>query len=308
MLKNEKVVLIGGAHVDIVGTPLKNVDYNSKNHGTVRLNPGGVAFNIAVNLTKLDVEVSLISVLCDDVRGKIIRSSCENSNISTEESLVLDNSTTPSFMCITNTEGEIKSAISDTGLYEKIEPSFLKDKLKFINSNTVCVLDGNLSKAAIEYLVKNVKIPVFIDPVSVDHCSKVMDSIGYANTIKPNKIEAETLSNIAIKNCEDIEIAGEYFLNKGVQQVFISLDEDGLFFANEKCRGFIKYIPETIKNTNGAGDAMTAGLVYGYLKCMRIEQAAKFSVAIACANLETYNTINENLTIEKVNNILEKIK
>jgi len=284
------------------------VDYNSKNHGTVRINPGGVAFNIAVNLTKLDVDVSLISVLCNDVRGKIIKSSCENNDISIDESLFLEKSTTPSFMCITNAEGEIKSAISDTGLYEKIEPSFLKDKLRFINSNTICVLDGNLSKAAIEYLVKNVEVPVFIDPVSVDHCSKVMDSIGYANTIKPNKIEAETLSNISIKNSEDIEIASEYFLKKGVHQVFISLDEDGVFFADKRSRGFIKYLPETIKNTNGAGDAMTAGLVYGYLKGLSIEQTAKFSVAIACANLETYDTVNENLDIEKANNILEKIK
>lgn len=46
---------------------------------------------------------------------------------------------------------------------------------------------------------------------------KIKDIIGRFNTIKPNKLEAEILSGIEIKNEEDLHECAKYFLNKGVK-------------------------------------------------------------------------------------------
>ncbi len=99
--------------------------------------------------------------------------------------------------------------------------------------------------------------------------------------VKPNKIEAEIISSIKIKDMNDIEKVCDYFIDIGVKEVFISLAEDGICYASDGIFDIIKQKPKTIVNTNGAGDSMMAGLLYGELAGYSIEDKAKLATAIA---------------------------
>ena len=57
-----KICVIGGANIDITGKAAFKFIYGDSNPGTVRLSLGGVARNIAHNLTLLGDEVNLLTI------------------------------------------------------------------------------------------------------------------------------------------------------------------------------------------------------------------------------------------------------
>ena len=56
--------------------------------------------------------------------------------------------------------------------------------------------------------------------------------IKYFHTIKPNRYEAEIMCGFEINNEEDLRRAGKYFIDLGIKNVFITLDEDGIYYNN----------------------------------------------------------------------------
>jgi bifunctional ADP-heptose synthase (sugar kinase/adenylyltransferase) len=61
-----EVVVIGSSVMDLIGRPLSALHPGSSAPGLVRLSPGGVARNVAENLARLGVGVSLITAVGDD--------------------------------------------------------------------------------------------------------------------------------------------------------------------------------------------------------------------------------------------------
>jgi len=245
-----KAILIGGAHIDIAGTPLHKLRKGEKNHGSVTFTAGGVAFNTARYLSRLGIEPSLISLICDDTHAEIVKSACAKHNIDISHSLKLSGCDTPKYLYISDVDGDTYFGISDIKMYEKITPEFLQTKINLINKYSLCYIDANLSREALEFLMNNVTIPVVIDPVSPDHCVKLQDIIHKAYAIKPNEKELKALCGISPDTEKDMQAASEYFLSKGVKEVYISLGERGLFYGNRDASGHIAPHVENIINTN----------------------------------------------------------
>src|SRR3989304_9576276 len=63
------VVVIGSAVMDVIGRPLTALLPRSSAPGELRMSPGGVARNVAENLARLGVEVTLITAVGGDPPG-----------------------------------------------------------------------------------------------------------------------------------------------------------------------------------------------------------------------------------------------
>ena len=297
------IILIGGAHIDIGGAPQHPLRKGEKNYGKVTLKAGGVAFNVAYNLSRLSIKPQLISLICDDANASIVLDACTDNNIDISNSIKLQNKETPKYLYILDYMGDTNMGISDMELYNEITPEFLQTKLDLINSYKLCFIDGNLPFESLKFLLKNVKVPTAVDPVSVDHCKKLKSIIHLAYAIKPNEKEMEELSGTG-----DIKKAKDYFLNKGVKEVFFSLGEKGLYYADSKSSGRIVHPVEHIANTNGAGDAMTAGLIYGKINGFSLHDTAKAGVAAACISLQSSPETGSLLSVNKLKAKMEEIK
>ncbi|MEA4820923.1 MAG: PfkB family carbohydrate kinase, partial [Erysipelotrichales bacterium] len=57
------IYVIGGANIDIQGTPFEKLKYKDSNPGIISYSFGGVARNVAENLARLGDNVNFISVL-----------------------------------------------------------------------------------------------------------------------------------------------------------------------------------------------------------------------------------------------------
>ena len=297
--------IIGGANIDIIGTPYYNLNPNDSTPGKSTLALGGVARNIADNLSRLGVNIEFITVLGNDSYSSKIQDSCNELNISLKHSLIMPDERTSTYLCINNELGEMQLAISDMEIYKYITPSYLKDKIELINAGSACVLDTNIPQESLEYIMDNARIPIFLDTVSTKKTEKIKDSIRNIHTLKPNIIEAEILSNMKIHTTEDLEKATDLILKKGIERLFVSLGEKGVYYTDGIRRGRILPIPVEVINTTGAGDSYIAALVWAHLNDYNIEKSAKAGLAASSICIQSHMTVSEHMSAETIKNLIK---
>lgn len=304
--KNEDfVTVIGGVNIDIIGFPNSKLVPNDSNPGRVKITLGGVGRNIAENLVKLGVPTKLISAIGADEYGKMVLEESRKIGLDIQDTFIFKEHPTSIYMAVLDEEGDMNVAINHMENFDKITIEHIKEKNHIIEKSKACVIDTNIPKDVIEYILTNNKNTVFfLDTVSTKKIMKVKDLIGYFHTIKPNKIEAETLSGIKINNEQDLEVCSEYFLNLGVKRVFISLGDKGLYYNDSINKRYIPAHKINVANATGAGDAFVAALVYCYYNNFDIDYSARFAMAASVLALSHEDTINPNMSVENVKDII----
>lgn len=303
------VSIVGGINIDIQGFPNNDLILKDSNPGEVRISFGGVGRNIGENLVKLGIDTKLISAVGDDVYGRKILEESRLINLNMEESLVLSQHATSTYLSILDGNGDMMVAIAHMDIINKISVDFIKNKKNIIENSKICIIDTNIPKETIEYILTNYKgVDFFLDTVSTTKAKKIKDMIGYFHTIKPNKIEAEMLSDIKINNETDLKSTANYFLLRGVKRVFISLGEDGMYYDDGVNFSHIRSSKIHVVNATGAGDACLAALAYSHYNGFDIGLSARFSMCSAILALSHENTINPNISVENINKKMKEIK
>lgn len=307
ILRNNKYVcVIGGANIDIIGTPKAGLSKNDSSPGKISKSLGGVARNIAENLSKLDIKVELMTVLGDDDYSNLIQQNCRENNISILNSQILPNSKTSTYICINDENGEMQYAISDMEIYEKLNEDYLSRKLNIINNASACVVDTNIPEKSLEYIMDNVKCPIFLDTVSNKKTEKVCNKLRNIYTIKPNINEAEILSGVNINNIDDLDLIYKKLLSKGIERVFISMGNKGVYYSDKDNRGIISPCKNVkVVNTTGAGDTFVAALVWAYMNNYSIEYSAKAGIAASSICVASKGTVSQEISPDKIKNIIE---
>ena len=295
------IAIVGGTNVDIQGFPKNELRFKDSNIGNVKISLGGVGRNIGENLVRLGVNTKLISIIGDDPYGNMILESSREIGLDMDNTLVLEKENTSVYLSILNEIGDMEIAISSMDIYDKMDIDFIKDHKELIENAKLCIIDTNVPKETIEYIINNFKGPdLFLDTVSSAKTKKVKDLIGHFHTIKPNKLEVEILTGIKIEKEEDLIKATNYLHDKGVDRVFITLGEEGVFYSDGRTMDH-KITPKVqIINATGAGDAFIAALAYGYVNHIKIEEVVDIAIYASVVALSHENTINPKMSIEEI--------
>ena len=292
------VTVIGGVNIDIGGWPDGSVRMRDSNPGVVRSSLGGVGRNIAHNLALLGVETCLLTVYGNDENARRIRESCRALGIDDHLSPIIPGSRTSSYLFLTDGQGDMALAVNDMGIYRHLTPAVLADRLEEINRSAAVVLETNLPQESIEFLAEHCTAPLFADPVSEAKCGKLKNCLGRLHTLKPNRLEAEELSGVSITDEESLHRAARTLLDRGVQQLFLSLGAEGVLAAEPGCMVKLPVIPTQIVNTTGAGDAMMAAVVRAFLLGRSLEDAAREGLCASSIAMESTETINPAMSPE----------
>lgn len=291
---NEPYILVFGVSVcDIIGFTYQNYRAQDSNPGRVRISFGGVCRNIAENMSRLHVNTKFISIIGDDEKGKRILNAAKDIELDMSDSLVVKGETTPTYMAILNEHGEMESAIVDMKITDRVTEEFIDSKANVIENAEYMVVDTD-NPAILEYLLKTFhdKTRFMLDPVSATKVARIKHLIPYFNTIKPNRLEAEVLCGFEIKTKEQVRKAGQYFRDLGVQNVFISLDADGIYYNDGCNEGIIKVNQVQVVNVTGAGDSCVAGLGYGFMNDLSIVDTVKYAIAMSAITISHEDTIH----------------
>ncbi|SHJ68906.1 carbohydrate kinase family protein [Tepidibacter formicigenes] len=308
-INNQPYILVFGASVvDIIGFSSSNYKPCDSTPGNIKISFGGVCRNIAENMARVGVNTKFISILGNDSKGRNMLEHSKLIGYDMSDSLILENGGTPTYMAILNENGEMVSAIADMKSIDEMNFEFINSKSDIITNAEFTCLDAD-DPENLEYILTKFKgkTKFILDPISATKAKNIRHLIKYFHTIKPNRHEAEVLAGFKINNDEDLKKAANYFLELGVKNVFISLDEDGIYYRNELKSGKIKACNVTVKNVTGAGDSFVAGLGYGYMKGMCIEETVKFAIAMSVITISHEETINPNMSYEFVEKTIESI-
>lgn len=303
------ILVFGSSVVDMFGFCRSNYRSHDSIPGRVKISFGGVSRNIAENMARVNLNTKFISIIGDDEVGRSILEHSETIGYNMKDSLILKKGSTPTYMAILDECGEMVSAVADMDSIKEMSPEFIDSKGETIRRSQFTFLDAD-DPEILEYIMKTYYgVTYFIlDPISATKAEKVKHLIKYFHTIKPNRHEAEVLSGMKIKTRDDLTKVGEYFLSLGIKNVFISLDEDGIFYMNKDENGWIKASKAVVKNVTGAGDSFVAGLGYSYMNELSMEDTVKFSIAMSLITISHEETINPNMSLELVKETLKHIE
>lgn len=285
------VAVVGGVNVDIGGRSFGELVSGDSNPGAVTMSLGGVGRNIAHNLALLGTKVTLLTAFGEDVYGRRIADSCTELGIDMSHALRIPGATTSTYLYIAAPSGEMAMALSDMVVCQAITPAYLEEKLPVLQRAEAVVADANLPAQTLAYLAAHCGSPLFCDPVSTTKAAKLLPILDKLHTLKPNRLEAELLTGMPVKNQEDAAKAAAALLNKGVRRVFLSMGGSGVYAATRERQLWLPTLPGKIVNTTGCGDAFMAALVWAYLRSADLEQTALAGLAAGAIAMESEETI-----------------
>jgi len=307
MIDNNYILVIGSANIDIHGLSSANIVLEESNEGKISICCGGVGRNISENLAKIGEKVTLVTSLGDDYFSSIIKSNCAENNIDSSYSAQGKNVNSSSYLAIMDVTGNMKLALADMSLSDNIlTPKYLKSIDSVIANSKVIVTDAGLRRDVLEYIFTNYGHKrIFHDPASIKKASHVKGLTKYLDTLKVNSNEASYLSDIEINDKDDIIAAANFFLNEGVDNIFITCGSDGVYYGSKSSGILYIEAPKVdIVNVTGAGDCFTAGVVYGFVNGYTIEDTAKFATAMVSVNLQNSSTVSPYTSMDEIKKYL----
>lgn len=290
------ISVIGGANVDLSATLFDSFIAADSNPGKVDIGYGGVARNIAHNLSLLGCRVQLLTAFGGDLFGNLLHDHCKQQGIDVHLSAVAEGLRTGTYLCINNHGGEMIAAVADTEAVSVITPEWLEKRAGEINQSDFVVADTNISEAAIRYLMENVTVPLLIDGVSTTKSHRVMNALAkcklpYLHTLKLNQKEAVALTGEA-----SYALAAQRLIDLGVAHVYVTLGSEGVYCRSAAEEWLYPALPiAEVVNTTGAGDAFLAGVVYALTKGLAFPQTAQYGLMAARATLMSVKAVNPEI-------------
>ena len=305
----ESYVLVLGVSVyDIFGFTNNNYREKDSNPGTVSVSFGGVCRNIAENAARVGLKTKFITIVGDDEKGKSLLEDAKAKNIDVDDVCIVPGGSTPTYMAILDEHGEMRSAIVDMKIADQMTTEFIDSKADIIKNAEYMVLDVDNPVILEHILTKYAGCTKFIiDAVSASKVLSVKHLIKNLYSFKPNRHEAEVLCGFPIQSMDDIMKAGSYFRELGIENIFISLDADGIYYNTGLEEGIIKAKQIPVVNVTGAGDSCVAGLLYGYMNQLSVREMIKYSIAISAITISHPKTIHPDLCDELVKQYIDEL-
>lgn len=263
---------------------------------------GGKGINVSRVLNRMGVSSEALGFI-GGFTGDYIVDQLQKENISTNF-VQVEEDTRINVKVKADTETELNAngpVISEEKFAE------LKQKISELTSEDLLVLAGSipstLPKTTYEELVEichknNVS---FVVDAEGELLNKVLPYNPFL--IKPNHHELGELFDTTITSVEEVVPYAKKLLERGAQNVIVSLAGDGAVLVNEH-ETIISTVPKgELKSSVGAGDSMVAGFLAKYQETQDIREAFRYSVASGSATAFSIGLC----TKEKVESLLPQV-
>jgi pseudouridine kinase len=297
------VVVLGAATMDIKGRTLNPLNPGTSNRGHIRLSLGGAARNVAENLARLGVPTSLLTAVGDDAFGMEIVQRTAAAGVDTSGFLVLPDQRSATYTAILDDTGRMVVSVDDMHICEALTPQYVRVHAGLLRRARMIVLDANLSPrslSAVLAVAKQAKVPVCVDPVSMELAERVKPHLCDYAIVTPNGHEAAVLCDSPVNTLAQAALAARKLVACGVRIVVITLGQEGLFYATAQTQGHIPATRCPVVDATGAGDALTAGVVYGLVNDLPLDECMRLGVSAAAITLASAESVSPEMSLERV--------
>ncbi|RJP52807.1 MAG: ribokinase [Anaerolineaceae bacterium] len=299
------LLLLGSSSLDIVGRLDSDLQPGTSNPARIRTSYGGVARNVAENLARLGQPVKLVSVVGKDRSGDELLEYTASAGVDVSAVLRTDLYPTGFYMGVLDPRARLRFAVDDLRVMSELTPEYLQQNSHLFKEASLVFVDGNLPVTTLKMavsLARKAKIPICADPASTVLAERLRPHLGRLHLVTPNVSEAVTLTGQAFES-SDPQAALEdarALLAAGVDIALIALAEFGVVYATSKMSGHIPAIQTPILDPTGAGDALTAAVLFGLVNDMELDDAVRLGVSAASLTLRHSGTVYPELTLEKL--------
>ena len=179
----------------------------------------------------------------------------------------------------------------------------IDSKLNIIESSHVFLTQLETPKEVTLYAIKKAKnfnCTTILNPAPASEITD--DNFQYFDFFTPNETEASFYYGQSIKNEEDCKKAGNFFLDKGIKNIIITLGENGCYFKNNKEEFIVpaSNLKKPVVDTTGAGDAFNGALSVAISQNKNYKEAIEFANLVAGVSVTREGAANSMPYIEEL--------
>ena len=280
-MSTNKIIVIGSANTDMV-VKSKELPLPGETilGGTFFMNAGGKGANQAVAAARLGADVILVAKVGNDIFGTATINGLQKENINTAYVFVDAKEPSGTALIMVNDEGE-NCIVVAPGANAQLLPADI-ELVKEFSTAAIILMQLEIPMptiAAATKIAKTNQQKIIINPAPAQQLSD--DILNGLFLITPNETEAALLTGIKVDNEFAASQAADIFLNKGVQNVIITLGKQGAYFQNKEQKFTVPAPVVKAMDTTAAGDTFSGAIAVALTENMEWEKAIQFAVQAA---------------------------
>jgi pseudouridine kinase len=299
------VLVIGSAGVDIVGRLKGELRPGTSTGAQIRFSFGGVGRNVAENLARLGQSVKLITAVGEDEAAERMLQGLAAAGVDTSAVLSTSQYDTGSYLAVVDAQGALQFALDDMRALCILTPEYFREHAGLFKEASLLFIDANLPKDSLHTimgLARRAHLPVCADPTSVTLAARLRPYLPGFHLITPNSGEAAVLCERTTPvsgRRQALEIA-KCLVMQGVHIAIVTLAGQGLCYATSETSGYIPAIKTSILDPTGAGDALSAAVIFALLNDIPLDDAVRLGVSSASLTLRYRGAVVPDLSLEKL--------
>jgi len=302
------VLVIGSAGVDIKAQPQSPLTEGTSNPGLVRNSVGGVARNIPENLARLEVSTILLTAVGNDDEGDRVIQVTANAGVNCDFVQRVEDARTGSNVAVVQENGNTYAAVIDYDIAKHIDSDYLQQHELLFSTAAMVVIDAVLTEDTLETLFEltsQYNLRVCADPTNPTFAARFKPHINQLYLVVPNAAETAALCGITVETNgtadrnQSLSVARE-LVKSGAEIGVVTLGAEGLTYAHSNGSGFIRAAQVEVVDTNGAGDAFSAAVIFGLLNEVSLDEAMRLGANAAALTLSTIETVYPELSQERL--------
>ncbi len=280
-MNSKKIIVIGSANTDMVVKAAKlPLPGETILGGKFFMNAGGKGANQAVAASRLGGEVTLVTNVGNDIFGKQTIEGLKKDNINTDFVFIDKEAPSGTALILVNEEGE-NCIVVAPGANTNLLPNDIQ-KVNNIAEYEIILMQLEIPMETISFVTKKAKEnhqKVIINPAPAQKLDDELLNGLYLVT--PNETEATLLTGISVIDEETASQAAKVFLDKGVENVIITLGKEGAYFENAALKLKIPAPKVKAIDTTAAGDTFSGAIAVALTEKIPWEKAINFAIQAA---------------------------
>lgn len=273
----DKIIVIGSSNVDLTAR-VRTLPRPGETIGGARLHQanGGKGANQAVAAARLGADVLFLTCLGNDANGEMLASQFASDGIDTSK---IKFSATPTGTALIFVDDNAENCIAVApGSNNDLLPEdvdAIKDRMA---DSAYLLVQLEIPMPTVEHsilLADSLGVKVIVNPAPMNALRE--DIFSHIWLLTPNETEAEALTGVVIGSEEDARTAAAHLMEKGVENVIITLGSKGSLVCTPEASTFVPARKVQALDTTGAGDAYNGALVAALSEGRSLVEAAKIA-------------------------------
>ncbi len=289
-------VCIGGATVDrLYRAPATLVSGTSNPVAPAPIAFGGVARNVAENLSRLGARSALVSVVGDDEAGQALARSLQGLRIMTHLTVAPGHGTAE-YMAVLQPDGDLAFGLAAMAVFDALTPTLIDAAWPAIREASCVFADCNLPAGTLRHLMercRSARLRLAIDTVSTPKSLRLPDDLTGVDCLFTNRDEAGAL--LGRTGAQD-EALARGLLARGAAAAVITLGGAGALAARGGTVARLAAPAADVVDVTGAGDALIAATLLRIVGGHALEDALRAGLHAAALTTEVGGSVRRDLS------------